>query len=74
MLRSYSSVLVSDATEIISRDGEVLGTNELLFTKFPEGDNNKEWEWEFDTNGLYYTGKKVIFRVRATEPYRILKK
>jgi hypothetical protein len=66
-LQSVDSLLITDWGEEIWSDGELSSSSDLLFTGLPQGNNTEEWKWEFDTNGLYYSGKKVIFRVLATE-------
>lgn len=66
-LKSRSSVLITDYREEIYRDDEKTGESELLFTSLPEGKNSEYWDWDFDTRGLYYSGKRVIFKVIATE-------
>jgi hypothetical protein len=66
-LRKQKSVIISDVYELISGEDEQPVTNRLLFADFPEGEYNKSWYWEFDTHGFYYSGKKVIFKVKASE-------
>lgn len=64
-LKSRGALLISDFREDIYRDNDIIESNDLLFTPFPEGTENEEWDWEFDTRGMYYSGKKVVFRVKA---------
>lgn len=64
-LREQRSLLISDFQEEIWREDDKVEVNDLLFTPFPAGENEKEWIWDFDTGGSYYRRSRVLFRVRA---------
>jgi hypothetical protein len=66
-LQSRDSIIISDIKENIYKENDLLSGSDLLFTTFPDGDRAEEWLWEFDTTGLYYSGKKVVFNVKAIE-------
>ena len=66
-LESVNSVLITDHLEEIYTDGVLTETNNLLFTDLPQGNQREDWIWDFDTSGLYYRCKKVIFKVAAID-------
>lgn len=66
-LKSRESILITEVKESVYKDKVLISNSNLLFTKFPAGTNIEKWEWIFDTRGLYYSGKKVVFNVKAIE-------
>lgn len=66
-LKKNDSVLITDYIEYLKKEDRIEEENKLLFTTLPGGRRKEEWTWEFDNSGNYYTGKKVIFGVKAID-------
>jgi hypothetical protein len=66
MLREHPFILISDYREIlINTKGERLEEKELIFADLPPGNNEQEWEWQFDTHRLYNENANTFLKVRA---------
>jgi len=66
-LKKNDSVLITDYIEYLKKEDAVTDTNDLVFTTLPGGRRKEEWTWDFDNTGNYYTGKRVIFGVKAID-------
>jgi hypothetical protein len=66
-LESCPSILITDYIEYIYTHDELTTTNQLIFTRLPETERINKWDWDFDTSGSYYDGKKVVFKVLALD-------
>jgi len=65
-LQKQAFCLISDVEEIVvDLDTLQESTRSLVLTSLPQTDYNKEWQWQFDSNGNYYEGKRVCFNVKA---------
>ncbi|MFO7755916.1 MAG: hypothetical protein R6V34_08035 [Bacteroidales bacterium] len=66
-LKAVDSVLITDYVEYLKTEDEIVADNKLVFCSLPEGKRVEEWIWEFDNSGNYYSGKRVIFGVKALD-------
>ncbi|MCB8994597.1 MAG: hypothetical protein H6538_03205 [Bacteroidales bacterium] len=65
MLGKHPFILVTDCREIlINTEGKVLEEKNLIYTELPSGDRYDEWEWEFDTQGLYNPNVNTVLKVK----------
>ncbi|MFZ5940108.1 MAG: hypothetical protein ACOYXB_06000 [Bacteroidota bacterium] len=60
-----SGCLVSDIVEYSSVEGKEENRRSLLFTGLPEGMQEKEWEWPFDSRGRYRENMYTRMQVKA---------
>ena len=66
MLREHPFILVTDFREILINNlGKILEEKELLFTGWPSGDLECEWDWTFDYHQLYNAHGDTQMKVRA---------
>ncbi len=66
MLKKHPFILVTDCTEIIiNKGGQKVGEKELIFTSLPEGEKSHNWEWQFDTHGLYNSHADTHMKVKS---------
>jgi hypothetical protein len=66
MLKEHPFILITDYREIlINKKGEVIEEKELIFTEFPTGGLEQEWEWQFDTHQLYNENADTRMKVKA---------
>lgn len=65
-LEQMTSCLITDYAEVATdlETGQVQ-SKRLLFASLPEAVRSVEWEWDFDPDGTYYPGKKVVLKVVA---------
>lgn len=65
-LSSNPYVIVTDYREILmNREGKAVMDKNLVHTDFPQSVMSREWEWNFDTHGLYTSGSDTLMRVKA---------
>ncbi len=69
-LETVDSVLITDYVEYLKRGDDIVADNKLVFCSLPKGRRVEEWIWEFDNSGNYYSGKRVIFGVKAIDLVR----
>ncbi len=68
MLPKGKSALITDYYESeYNLTGEVINENERLSILLPKEKIVKEWVWDFDLTGNYYTGNPVKFKVAALQ-------
>jgi hypothetical protein len=66
LLEPGRSCLISDTEErVLDRKGTLVSSRPLVFATLPEGRENREWTWTFDTRGAYNRGMQTGFLVRA---------
>ena len=66
MLSKYNYCLISDVEEIVADFNESSKEQKTtVLSPLPQLNHTSEWDWEFDTQGYYYTDKKVKFKVKA---------
>jgi hypothetical protein len=62
------SCLVTDFREInTDLSSGSIETLELLYASLPDTPNRQTWEWQFDPDGSYKSGRKTVFQVVAQE-------
>lgn len=66
-LENTDSILITDYVEYLKTGDEIVADNKLVFCSMPKGRRKEEWIWEFDNSGNYYSGKRVIFGVKALD-------
>lgn len=66
-LVNTDSILITDYIEYLKTGDKIIGNNRLVFCSLPAGRRMEEWIWEFDNSGNYYSGKRVIFGVKALD-------
>ena len=68
LLKRTPSCLVTDYEEVVTdfRTGQQ-EVKKTVFADIPTSGHVKRWNWQFDTSGGYYEGKKVILKVIAAE-------
>ncbi len=66
MLPCEKSCIIFDYCErIFSDEDEQEQVNSTVFVSLPHMKNVQEWQWQFDSLGYYYNGKRVVFDVKA---------
>lgn len=66
MLPEGKSVLISDYyEEEFMLDGKLINEKSRIAVRLPKEKIIKEWIWDFDLSGNYYTGNPVKFKVAA---------
>lgn len=67
-LSLHRSAIITDYTEqVFSMNGELESEKNLIYCQMPHVQNKKEWMWDFDSQGFYYSGKSVRMKVFAFE-------
>ena len=65
-LQEQSFCLISDIEErTTDLDSKATAVRPLVIAPLPQTLYKKEWEWQFDSSGSYYDGKRVTFNVVA---------
>lgn len=66
LLRPHPFILISDCEELlINTQGEIIESRELIFTDLPKTAHFREWEWNFDSHGLYNPDSETRMKVKA---------
>ncbi|MBN1158405.1 MAG: hypothetical protein JXA61_03415 [Bacteroidales bacterium] len=68
LLKKTPSCLITDYEEMLTdlHSGQE-ETRKSIHINIPVAGYNKKWDWNFDMDGGYYPGKKVLLKVLATE-------
>lgn len=64
-LLEKKGVLITDYVQIAKQNNEIVHNKPLVHIELPEGENTKEWLWEFDNSGMYIPKHQVHFKVKA---------
>jgi hypothetical protein len=68
LLPNGKSCLITDFREVnTSLSGGITETSELLNVSLPDSPKRQSWEWQFDPDGSYKSGRKTVFQVVAQE-------
>ena len=66
LLRPHPFILISDCEELlINTQGKIIESRDLIFTELPKTSVSKEWEWKFDSHGLYNPDSDTRMKVKA---------
>ena len=65
LLRQYPSCLISDVMEINHFKGGKQVEEKTVFIGLPETQTSSQWEWTFDTSGMYHENCETTYQVRA---------
>ncbi len=66
-LRAEQSCIVTDFEERVYDDSRLERVSPLVHVPLPEGKRKTSWEWLFDSQKTYYSGKTTKFNVVAIE-------
>ncbi len=66
MLQSHPFILITDFREVVMNGNDsVRDERDLIFTDFPRGEYENEWDWMFDSRQLYRENANTLLKVRA---------
>lgn len=70
MLPNGKSILITDfEEEYYDEDDKFIGSMPTIFVSIPNGEERKEWLWNFDAKMMYQENCKTMLRVTAVQLY-----